>query len=193
MSPDEYLERERRADYKSEYYSGEIFAMAGASRTHNLIAGNVFASLTTQLRDKPCEVYTNDMRVQSRNQSQYSYPDVVVVCGPPEFLDFHEDNLVNPHLIVEVLSPSTEAFDRGEKFARYRLLESLTDYLLVAQDARRIEHFAKQPDGGWKLHEATVATGSLSLPSIDCVLTITDAYNKVRIEPPVRLVLDEPR
>lgn len=115
-TPEQYLERERLADYKSEYFAGEIFAMAGASRTHNLISGNVSASLTTQLRDRPCEVYANDMRVQADGARQYSYPDVVVVCGEAQFRDGHEDTLTNRLVIVEVLSPATEASDRGENF-----------------------------------------------------------------------------
>ena len=127
FTPEEYLERERCADYKSEYFAGEITAMAGAKRKHNLISSNVSASLTVQLRDKPCEVYSNDMRVQADGEKQYSYPDVVVVCGEPQFRDGREDTLLNPTVVVEVLSPSTEAKDRGENL-RYRQIDSLMDY-----------------------------------------------------------------
>jgi Uma2 family endonuclease len=128
-TPEEYLERERRAEYKSEYFAGEIVAMAGAKRRHNLVATNTAISLGGQLRDSPCEVYSNDMRVQADGEKQYSYPDVVVVCGEPQFRDGREDTLLNPTVIVEVLSPSTEARDRGEKFLRYRQIESLTDII----------------------------------------------------------------
>jgi Uma2 family endonuclease len=192
-TPEQYLDRERQADYKSEYFAGEIFAMAGASRTHNLISGNVSASLTAQLRDRPCEVYANDMRVQADQSRQYSYPDVVVVCGEPQFRDGREDTLTNPLVIVEVLSPSTEANDRGEKFMRYRRVASLTDYVLMSQNARHIEHFVKQPDGSWRMTEANGPEGNILLSSIGCVLPLADAYNKVTLETPVRLVLDEPR
>jgi Uma2 family endonuclease len=191
-TPEEYLERERLADYKSEYFAGEIFAMAGAGRTHNLISGNVSASLTAQLRDRPCEVYANDMRVQADQARQYSYPDVVVACGEPHFRDGHEDTLSNPIVIVEVLSPSTEANDRGEKFMRYRQVASFTDYVLMSQNARHVEHFVKQPDGSWRMTEAD-GEDTILLSSIGCVLSLADAYNKVTPEPPVRLVLDGPR
>jgi len=191
-TPEEYLERERLADYRSEYFAGEIFAKAGASRTHNLIVGNVSASLTTQLRERPCEVYANDMRVQADQARQYSYPDVVVVCGEAQFRDGREDTLSNPVVIVEVLSPSTEANDRGEKFMRYRQIPSLTDYVLLSQYARRIEHFVKQPDGSWRMTEAN-GEDSLLLASTACVLSLADVYNKVTLEPPVRLILDGQR
>lgn len=191
-APEEYLERERLADYKSEYFSGEIFAMAGASRTHNLISNNVSASLTVQLRDRPCEVYANDMRVQADQARQYSYPDVVVVCGEPQFWDGREDTLSNPLVVIEVLSPTTEANDRGEKFMRYRQTPSLTDYVLISQYARHVEHFVKQPDGSWRMTEAG-GENTILLSSIGCALSLADAYNKVTPGPPVRLVLDGPR
>ena len=191
-TPEEYLERERLADYKSEYFAGEIFAMAGASRTHNLISNNVSASLTIQLRDRPCEVYANDMKVQADQSRQYSYPDVVVVCGEAQFRDGREDTLSNPIVIVEVLSPSTEANDRGEKFMRYRQIPSLTDYVLIAQNTRHVEHFVKQPDGSWRMTEAD-GEETILLSSICCALSLADAYNKVIFEPAVRLVLDGPR
>ena len=192
VSPEEYLERERRAEYKSEYFAGEIVAMAGAKRKHNLVSNNVSASLTGQLRDEPCEVYSNDMRVQADKEKQYSYPDVVVVCGEPQFRDGREDTLLNPTVIVEVLSPSTEAKDRGEKFLRYRQIESLTDYLLIAQDERRVEQFTKQWDGSWRLVE-TFDTGEMRLDSIGCILTLADVYNKVKMEPLLRIISEEPR
>lgn len=133
------------------------------------------------------------MRVQAASASRYSYPDVVIVCGEPQFLDKHEDTLLNPLVIVEVLSPSTEASDRGEKFWRYRQMESLTDYLLVAQDAHRIEHFQKQEDGSWRLSETSRLDESVTLPVIGCFLSLADTYNKVTLEPTVRPVLEGPR
>ncbi len=192
VSPEEYLERECRAEYKSEYFAGEIVAMAGAKRKHNLVSNNVSASLTAQLRDEPCEVYSNDMRVQADGEKQYSYPDVVVVCGEPQFRDRREDTLLNPTVVVEVLSPSTEARDRGEKFLRYRQIETLTDYLLIAQNERRVERFTKQSDGSWRLVE-TFDAGEVRLESIGCTLTLADIYNKVALEPALRIVSEEPR
>jgi len=138
LTPEQYLEIERKAEYKSEYFNGETFAMAGASRRHNLITGNVFAAIHRQIRNRPCEAYTNDMRVKVSESGLYTYPDVVVVCEKPEFDDEHRDTLLNPSLIVEVLSESTEAYDRGKKFENYRMIASLSDYLLIAQDKCRI-------------------------------------------------------
>ena len=192
VSPDEYLERERRADCKSEYFAGEIVAMAGAKRKHNLVSNNVSASLTAQLRDKPCEVYSNDMRVQADGEKQYTYPDVVVVCGEPQFRDGREDTLLNPTVVVEVLSSSAEAKDRGEKFLRYRQIDSLTDYLLVSQNERRVEQFTKQADGSWRLTETT-EDGTVSLETSGCILALDDIYNKVEFEAALRIVSKEPR
>ncbi|MGI4790927.1 MAG: Uma2 family endonuclease [Janthinobacterium lividum] len=191
-TPEEYLKRERMADYKSEYFSGEIIAMAGAKRKHNLIAGNIFALLNILLREAFCEVYTNDMKVQADRARQFSYPDVVVVRGEPQFRDNQDDVLLNPTVIVEVLSPSTEAFDRGEKFLRYRQNDSLTEYLLISQYERRIEQFTKQSDGSWRLTETSEAE-DIRLEAIGCTLSLTDIYNKVVLEPTVRLILDGPR
>ena len=192
VSPEEYLERERRAEYKSEYFAGEIVAMAGAKRKHNLISSNVAVSLGVQLRDKPCEMYSNDMRVQADGEKQYSYPDVVVVCGEPQFRDGREDTLLNPTVVVEVLSPSTESRDRGEKFLRYRQIASLTDYILISQNERRVEQFTKQPDGSWRLVE-TAEDGAVSLEAVGCTLALDDVYNKVKMEPVLRIVSDDPR
>jgi Uma2 family endonuclease len=192
FSPEEYLERERRAEYKSEYFVGDIVAMAGAKRNHNLVSNNVSASLTAQLRDAPCEVYANDMRVQADGEKQYSYPDVVIVCGEPQFRDGREDTLLTPTIVVEVLSPSTESRDRGEKFLRYRQISSLTDYLLIAQNERRGEQFIRQADGSWRMVE-TSNEGEVRLESVGCTLALANIYNKVVLEPSLRLVSDEPR
>jgi Uma2 family endonuclease len=129
FTPEEYLALERKAEYKSEYVDGEIFAMSGASEPHNVIAGNIFASLHTQFRGRPCRAYTSDMRVHVRPGKAYTYPDVVAVCGEPLFHDTYKDMLVNPTVIVEVLSPSTEAYDRGDNSLRYRQLASIQEYV----------------------------------------------------------------
>ena len=190
-TPEEYLRLERAAGYKSEYFAGEIVAMAGAKRKHNLIGSNITTSLNTQLREKPCEVYASDMKVQADKARQFSYPDVVVVCGEPQFRDNQDDVLQNPTVIVEVLSPSTEAYDRGEKFLCYRRLDSLQEYVLVTQNERRVEQFTKQSDGSWRMTETTA--GNFELESVGCTLSLDDIYNKVTSEPQVRLVIDGPR
>ena len=187
-TPEEYLDQERRAEYKSEYFAGEIIAMAGAKRKHNLISSNITASLGVQLRKSPCEVYASDMKVQADKARQFSYPDVVVACGKPQFRDNQDDVLLNPTVVVEVLSPSTEAYDRGEKFLRYRQLDSLQEYLLVTQNERRVEQFTKQSDGSWRLTEAN--EGEIHLESIGCTLSLDDIYSKVSLEPQVRLVIE---
>ena len=160
-----YLALERQAKHRSEYINGFIFAMAGASRQHNLIAGNIFGELRTQLRGRPCEAYINDMRVKVNVTGLYTYPDVAALCGEPIFEDTQGDSLLNPSVIVEVLSDSTEAYDRGEKFAHYRRLESLRDYILIAQDKVRVEHFVRQGDQ-WVLSEASALSSMVYLSSI---------------------------
>jgi Uma2 family endonuclease len=177
-TPEEYLVRERKAQYRSEYVGGRAYAMAGASRAHNLVAGNVFAELRAQLRGRPCEAYVSDMRVKVSRTGLYTYPDVVAVCGEPRFEDGHVDTLLNPTLIVEVLSESAEGYDRGEKFSHYRRLESLREYVLVAQDRMRVEHYAWQGEH-WMLTEISDPDGVLALPSLDCTVSIHGIYERV--------------
>ena len=140
ITPEAYLALERRAQYKSEYINGEILAMSGASRAHNIITVDITTELNIQLRKRGCDVYSGDMRVRTNPTSSYFYPDVVVVCDKPRFEDNVFDTLLNPILIVEVLSPSTETYDRGEKFAHYQEFVSLRDYILVAQDRMHVVH-----------------------------------------------------
>src|SRR5712691_1212035 len=149
ITPAEYLALERKAEYKSEYLNGEVFAMTGASRKHNLIVTNILISLGQQLRGRPCEAYSSDMRVKVTTPGLYTYPDVVVVCGKPEFEDEEVDTLLNPTLLIEVLSTSTERYDRIAKTSYYRTLDSLTEHLLVAQHEVRIEQYVRQPRGEW--------------------------------------------
>ncbi|HYN90066.1 MAG TPA: Uma2 family endonuclease, partial [Ardenticatenaceae bacterium] len=146
---EEYLVRERGAEAKSEYLDGEIVAMVGASRAHNLLTINVAGLLWQQLGDRPCEVYSNDMRVKIPVARVYTYPDVVVSCDDPLFEDDELDTLLNPIVIVEVLSASTESYDRGKKFSFYRSIPSLIEYVLVAQDEHRVEHYLRQAGGHW--------------------------------------------
>lgn len=176
VSPEEYLARERVAGERHELVRGRIVAMAGGTRTHSLIAARLIAALGRALGDRPCEFYTSDMRIKTADR--YTYADVSVVCGPPELEDPQQDTLLNPTVIIEVLSPSTEAYDRGEKFASYRTLHSLTDYILVAQDAIRVEHFHRQPDSSWLLTEHGQGA-RLVLDRIDCAIAIDDIYRNV--------------
>lgn len=179
LTPEEYLARERRAEYKSEYFKGEMFAMGGASREHNLIAGNLNRALGNQLLDRPCEVYQSDMRVKVGPTGLYTYPDVVVVCGQPQFEDAELDTLLNPTVLFEVLSVSTEDYDRGRKSAHYRTVPSLREYVLVAQRTCHVEQLTRQPDGRWLLSETDDLEGVLALPSIGCELKLRDVYAKV--------------
>ncbi len=179
-TPEEYLALERQAAYKREYYAGEIFAMSGASRAHNIIVANVTASLNTQLEDKNCEVYPSDMRVRTPDTTLYTYPDVVVVCGQPEFEDDMFDTLLNPTLIVEVLSPSTEMHDRTRKFADYRTIPSLREYILIAQQECRVTQFIRQSTSFWLFQEASRPEETMHLASIDCDLALERIYRKVQ-------------
>ncbi len=177
-SPEEYIALERAAEYKSDYLAGHIFAMAGASEDHNTIAANILWNLRNQFQGRPCRVYMSDMRVQVAPNGLYTYPDVVAVCGPRDFTDDYRDTLLNPTVIFEVLSPSTEAYDRGEKFAQYWRLGSLTDYVLVAQDRVRVEHFARQDDG-WFVSAAGSLDEILHLESIGAELSLVAIYENV--------------
>lgn len=177
-TPEEYLALERKAAYKSEYFAGEIFAMSGASEQHNLIVVNVAATLHAQFRGRPCRVYANDMRVKVSPTGLYTYPDVVALCSEPQVDDEQKDTLLNPTVVVEVLSPSTEAYDRGDKFEHYRKLASLQEYVLISQEKPHIEHYLRQPDNQWLLSEATGLQDSISLPSINCALMLAEVYDK---------------
>lgn len=182
FTPEEYLALERKAEYKSEYLDGEIFAMTGASRKHNLVVGNVYAAIHAQLRKRLCEVYPSDMRVKVSPTGLYTYPDIAVVCGEPAFDDEQKDTLLNPTVIIEVLSKSTEGYDRGAKFEHYRRLESLAEYVVIAQEKHHVEHYTRQPDNQWLLSETNDPQDTLTLTSIDCTLALADVYEKVEID-----------
>ena len=175
---EDYLKLERSVPYKSEFYDGQINAMTGANRKHNLITVNIAGELCSQLKKRPCEAYINDMRVKAAEAPSYHYPDITVVCGKPQFEDGQMDTLLNPTLLIEVLSPSTEAYDRGGKFARYRKIPTLREYLLVTQDQPSIERYQRQGDV-WILSEAVGLEASVTLESIDCVLSLREVYDKV--------------
>jgi len=179
LSAAEYLARERAAESKSEYYAGEVFAMTGASRRHNLIVANLMRVLGNQLVDRDCEVYAADMRVRVPATDSYVYPDVVAVCGEPRLEDAEIDTLLNPTLVIEVLSPSTADFDRGGKLEHYRTIESLSEVLILAQDRPHAEHWVRQPDGHWLFEEAGTTEAVLRLESVGCELKLADAYHRV--------------
>jgi len=192
ITPKEYLVFERKANYRSEYFNGEIFAMAGASKKHNLIVGNAFAELHAQLKKRPCQIYSNDMRVKVNATGLYTYPDIVVACEKEQFDDKQKDTLLNPTLIIEVLSDSTEAYDRGAKFKHYRQLGSLLEYVLIAQDKYIIEHYVRQPNGQWLFAETDDLQSILQLPTINCHLTLHEVYNKVKMMSQLLLIPTQP-
>jgi len=177
LAPEEYLEQERASEFRSEYVAGEIFAMSGASPAHNTIALNVAAELRAQLRGRRCSVFISDMRVKTFKRA-YRYPDVVALCGEPRFDDSQRDTLLNPSLIVEVLSESTEKVDRGEKFSEYRRLESLREFVLVSQHRPQVERYERRDDL-WVLSDFTELEQRVELPSIGCTLTLGDIYERV--------------
>jgi Uma2 family endonuclease len=182
LTEEEYLAFERKSDTKHEYFRGEIYAMTGARRAHQQIAGNLVISLGSQLRTRKCSVYPTDLRVGIPSTSLYAYPDVVVTCGEEKFLDGEFDTLLNPILLVEVLSDSTAAYDRNEKFENYRTIDALREYLLVSQREIRLEHFVRQTDDSWLYTDTKSADGVVRLPSIDCELKMIDVYDKVAFE-----------
>jgi Uma2 family endonuclease len=182
ITPDEYLAIERAAENRNEYVNGEIFAMTGASRKHNLIVWNISGELKQQLKGKSCEAYPSDMRVKAPAARSYVYPDVVVVCGEPQFEDDYFDTLLNPTLVVEVLSKSTESYNRLAKSAYYRTIESLTEYLLVSQEEYRVEQYVKQSDSRWLLSDVRSLESVVELKSIGCSLALRDLYDLISID-----------
>ena len=179
VTPEQYLEAEREANSKSEYFSGQIFAMAGASRRHNVLVGNLVRRLGNRLDGRPCETYPSDMKVLVRANGSYTYPAVTVVCGEPEFLDRDGDVLLNPLVIVEVLSDSTALYDRGTKWMLYQGLTSLREYVLVSQDTPRVERFTRQVDGQWLYQSVSGLDGEIRLASLEIALPLAEVYERV--------------
>lgn len=179
--PEVYLAAERASESKHELWSGEVFAMAGASYAHNKIVTNLAGELRGRLRDRPCDVLPSDMKVFVPTKSGFVYPDLSIVCGEPRFHDDERDVLLNPILIVEVLSDTTERFDRGDKFAGYRAIESIRQVLLVSQDQRRVEVFTRAGPR-WILDDVT-GSDVARLEAVDCDLPLDEVYLKVLAEP----------
>ncbi len=181
LTATEYLAIERRAETRSEYLDGEMFGMSGASRRHNLIKGNTERELSLQLKTRPCEVYSSNQRVHVPATGLYTYPDVVVVCGEPRFEDDQFDTLLNPTLLIEVLSSGTEAYDHGKKLEHYLTIDSLGEYLLVSQDEPRVERYLRQDGNGWLFTAVAGRDTRIVLPSIQCELSLVEVYHKVKL------------
>ena len=179
LTPEQYLQAERAAECRSEYYQGHVYAMSGGSYQHFQIIGNLTGELHAALKKRACSVGPSDLRLRVSSDGLYTYPDVVVICGDPRFADDQRDTLLNPTLIVEVLSSSTEAYDRGFKSAQYRTIESLEEYVLVSQAEPRVEVFRRQPGGHWLLSEAVGLEAVARFESLDCSLKLGDIYDKV--------------
>jgi len=182
FTPEQYLALERKADFKSEYCNGYIIAMAGTSKEHNQVAGNVYRKIGNQIEDRPCTIYFSEMRVRVSPTGLYTYPDVVAFRGEAEFEDDKIDTLLNPTIIAEVLSPTTEAYDRGDKFAQFRRLVSLQEYVVIAQDKVLVEGYTRRRDE-WVLKEFRSLDESLRLESINCEIPLREIYAKVKIPP----------
>ena len=178
LTPQQYLERERAAEYKSEYYAGEVFAMAGASFAHVTIVTNLVVELGSRLKQKPCTVYSTDLRLATSPSGLYTYPDVMVICHKPAFIDAYPDTVTNPTVVIEVLSDSTKNYDRGQKFESYRAIPSLREYVTVSQDKIHLEIHTRQPDDTWLLRDVR-DSGLVKLQSIGIELQLSDIYERV--------------
>jgi Uma2 family endonuclease len=179
LTPEEYLAQERKADFRSEYLRGEVFAMAGGTWGHCLIKDNLAREAGSQLRDTPCRVFTSDLRVKVTSTGLYTYPDLVFVYDEPQFEDETPDTLLNPRVVVEVLSDSTEKYDRGVKFAHYRTIPSFQEYVLVAQDQALVERYVRQPDNSWLLTAFTDIGQVFEFVSVPVRVPLAEVYRKV--------------
>ena len=179
LSLQDYFELEATSETKHEYYLGVIYAMTGASVTHNLLVANVISNLHLQLRGKSCTVYPSDLRLKVEATGLYTYPDAQVICGNIQHADERKDIVINPTVLIEVLSPSTKNYDRGMKFQHYRTIETLREYLIIAQDSGRVEHYIRQEAHRWLLVELTFDDQEIRLDSIGCTLTLAAIYEKV--------------
>ncbi|MBW3625880.1 MAG: Uma2 family endonuclease [Armatimonadetes bacterium] len=187
ITPEEYLALEREAEIKNEYYNGEMFAMAGGSRYHDRITDDFMGELRLKLLDGPCETHTGNMRVKVSPTGLYTYPDGSVVCGEAEYEDGGGDTLLNPILILEVLSPSTELYDRKEKFDHYQTIPTLIYYVLIAQDRPRVEIYARQDDGTWNYKKTTGLEAEVELPALSFRLAMSEIYRRVTFPPEAAL------
>jgi Uma2 family endonuclease len=179
LTPEQYLEIERAAQFRSEYYGGRMYAMSGGTYFHALIIANLSGEIRNALKGRPCMVTSSDLRVQVERGGLYTYPDVVVACGERRFLDKYRDILLNPTLLVEVLSPSSESYDRGFKAAQYRTVDSLQEYALVSQAEPRVEVFRRQDGGTWLFSEAVGLESAARFESLGCTVALSEIYANV--------------
>jgi Uma2 family endonuclease len=183
----EYLAFERTANSRNEFFEGEVFAMAGGTLRHSLIATNTGRELGNRLKNSPCVPYNADLRLKVTATGLFTYPDLSVICGAPELVKGTDDTVINPTLLVEVLSDSTEAYDRGKKFEHYRQIVTLQEYLLVSQKEPRIEQYVRQRDRRWLLNEAAGLEKVLPLPSLQIEISLAEVFAKVQFVPvPIR-------
>jgi Uma2 family endonuclease len=183
LTPEEYLALDRAAEIRSEFYNGQMYAMSGASHRHGIVTHNISFLLELVLADRPCLITTNDLRVRVQPGGLYAYPDIVVVCEHPQYADDQADTLLNPMLLFEVLSPSTERYDRGFKSAQYRTIPSLQEHVLVSQSEPRIELYHRQSAGTWLFSEWTGLEATCRLESISCDLPLSSVYRRVTFGP----------
>ena len=180
MTTEEYLQLERVSEVKHEYFEGEIFAMVGASLNHNQISGNIFGELRSQLKQSSCSPFVNDLRVKVQEIDKYTYPDIVIVCGDIELeKESGMETLLNPVVIIEVLSNSTEAYDRGTKFHHYQIIKSLQEYILVSQHSCLVEKFIRSNDDEWIYLSCDNVEKTISIESVKCELMLSDIYYRV--------------
>ena len=180
---EDYFELDESAEFHYEYHNGEVFAMAGGTYNHALISGNIIGELHAALKGKNCSVTPSDAKVQIQSENSYVHPDVMVICGEPEFMKGRTDTVKNPVLVIEVLSDTTTEYDRGEKFAKYRKLDSLREYVLVSQKKRLVEPFFKNDDGIWTIGER-VKDKNLHLHSLGISISLEDIYARVTFPEP---------
>lgn len=179
LTPDEYLARERLADVRSEYFRGEVFVMAGGTRHHNRVKENLAGELFARLKGSPCQSFSSDQRVKVSATGLFTYPDVVIVCGKPEYAPEDANTLINPVAVIEVLSDSTESYDRGAKFRNYQQVMSLREYVLVSQNEPIVERYVRQPDNDWLLTTTTGLEGTFAFASLPIQLPMADIFRDV--------------
>ncbi|MCI5151332.1 MAG: Uma2 family endonuclease [Candidatus Electrothrix sp. MAN1_4] len=183
MSPEEYLNIERRSTHRSEYVDGEMFAMAGATRQHNRISSNLVSEINQHIKSGDCNIYSSDLRVHVPSTGYFTYPDIVITCGKEEWTDTHNDVLVNPLVIIEILSDSTASIDRGKKFEQYRELASFVEYLLIEQRTPHIEQYILYDAQEWRYRTIRGIDEQIIIQAIDCTLLLCDIYHKVDVLP----------
>ncbi len=182
LTDEEYLALERKAEFRNQFYDGIMYAMSGGSPTHAFVISAMAREFGNAFKKRPCRVASSDFRVRVSRGGLYTYPDIVVVCDEPKYSDDQKDTLVNPTLLIEVLSPSTEAYDRGFKTEQYRKIESLREYALVSQSRPHIEVFRRQASGDWLMSESTGVDASCRFDSVDCTIPLAEIYDKITFE-----------